>query len=1254
MADQIALEFVPLVDQFLERVRQLAREAQQALLPLEQGEQLSLDIGQAEEQLNVLREQLLALGTAPVRLNFDDAAALEGIEVLRARLVELQAAGTVAIDPAPAVAALGEVAAASSSTAAALGSVATAAAEVGPEVAAGTAPAAAPLVKISEAAYRAALAVDAFSRQAANASEVTPSLSLSAGRAATAIEELEAAIRSAAAEGGPVSPGQIATLQALQASLQQAMGAVQALGGAQAAQGQAAAGSAAANQGAAGAATAAGSAAATASGGVASLTNAMRGLISATSFYLGMRIVRAFRDIVEGSLDAEEALARITSAFERSRGAGEGAAAELTLVKKTADSLGLSLPEMAEHYGHFTETLKGGEVSIRTQQSLLLGVSAALAATHQPAEKAGQAFEIFSRLAARDEVQVRQLASALNVIIPGSMRIAAEALFKGEDSLARFEAAAKKGQISALDFLEVIGPAYIREFQGQLPAAVDSTTAALNRLHNAEFEAEVGIGEGFAPQVHKATEEFRAFLATAGDTPRALGETVAAFVWLGTKLGELVGSTVKYAGALVTEVFGRINSLFSDIAGGLAALSKAAHLDALAADLRGVQTQFTAVSDAFLEETSRMVGQSNDLAAGLLGLTGPAKRAADGIGDVIAHGKDFADGIDAQVSAIRRHVDAIERQADALGRTGAVEREAADDLVKSIDKELRAISELPQAERRALADRKASLDQLRVHYEQFTSAYIRLQEQQQKAAESTAAKEAKLYKEREDALLRFLGKIQADEDKAAAERAKRGGDLTKSLEAQKGRLGELQGKPTNTAEELSEMDALRKSIEKTEQEAQKLKEAQLAAGDAGARAGSEADAAIQRVRNGFAQAIAEDEKLREAIAQLGPASRSSLGAVLENLARLKGEGRLTEDDLRAAGAALVGIFTQAGVVTAGLRERVAALTHQSGDLRQTLAEVKTTAQEMGVFQDAAATSTTKAAAAAQQAGQAHRFNAEAQKEQAAASGASAAADEKASSISIKRAEATSGLNEQLRVKTTLEPQLAGEIDKTTTAQEKATQAQQGATAGTIEFRGHVVELSKATNEAAAPSGGIVRMGDKVVEIGNKSKDAAKSTTDLATSADKAASGLDKTATAADRAGTAVKDAGGHLIELKDGAASAAETSQQIASGLSGIATAGAKVPPALAPIFILLGQIVNLKAGDELTRMDDALASMGADARSAAEGIKELLKLDLKPLEKLADFLEKVQVNAAKCIEPLSKDVQLLKDLKTCQDALSA
>jgi hypothetical protein len=1257
MADQIALEFVPLVDQFLARVRQLAEEAQQALLPLEQGEQLRLDVSQAEAELSALREQLLAFGETPVSVRFDPAQAEAALGVLQERLAALQEVAQVVVDPTPAVAGLEEIATAAGEVAAGLGAVGAAAQEMAPVVAEAAVAAEPGLVNIAGAAYKAALAVDSFARQAAVASEVTPSLNLAAGRAAVAIEELEAAMRQAATTGGPVSAQQIATLQALVAILQAAQVQVSALTGAQQ-QLAGAAGAAAGSTTAAGTAAAgAGAAAAGATAGVGALERAMNLLVSTTAFYLGMRIARFFGELVSGSLDAEEALGRITTALDRSRGAGAGASGELDLLRRTADGLGLPLKETAEHYSKFTETLKGSEVPVRTQQNLLLGVATALAATRQPAESAGQAFELFSRLAARDETQFRQLASALNNIIPGSMRIAAAALFEGENSLARFEAAAKKGQVSSQDFLNVIGPAYIREFQGQLPGAVDSTTASLNRLKNAEFEAQVGIGEGFSSAVRQATGEFRAFLDTAGDTPRAFGEVVAAFVWLGTKTGELVGTTVKGAGALVTASVALIYEAFTRVAGALRSLSEMAHLTSVTEGLRAVETEWRFMTDSLVEEADRAQQQSDALAAALLGLTEPAHRGALGISEITARGKDFAGGINEQIAGIDRQVEAIQKQADALGRVGPVAREAADDLVKSIDKELKAISELPVAERRSLADRAAILDQLRSRYEQFTTAYIRLQDQQGKAAESLEKREAKALEKREKAVADFFRKIQADEDNAQKQRAKSSQDLQKRIESDTSQISGIEGGSFVSPDDLNKLDTLKKDLRDAQDEAKKLADAERSAGVAAAALGTDAQQAGQKMRQGFQAALAEDEALRSAVAALGPASRTSFAAVLDGLVQLKSEGRATQTEIDAAGRQIAQIFTAAGVASAGFAERLGLVSHSADSLRTSILGLPpaTAAAAAGSQQLAAAT--TAAGQAATAAGQAHHFNAESAKESAAAAGTLAAAESRGSEISITRAKATSGLNDELRIKTTLEPQLAGAIDQVTTSEQKAAEAQSGATAGTIEFRGHVVELSKATADAASPSGGVMRMGDRVVEVGKAASAAAPKADQLAESATKTATAMDRTATSTDHAASSLTSAAGHLVDFKAAADGTGEAAHTVGAAFDGIAASGAHLPAVLQPIVILLGQLVSLKADEALQRADDAMASLGPDTRTAGEGVKAFLaevKKDLETLKQFAVALKDADTWAKALAVDLREDVRLCKELKECTAALAA
>ncbi len=733
------------------------------------------------------------------------------------------------------------------------------------------------------------------------------------------IQELQAALEQMAVAAGE-------EFRSLAASATEAAGAVEA-----AARGETAAlsGVAAAEREVASTATEAagatrqtGPAAESAAGGIGRLAQAVENLTLYAKLYIATKLVSAIGDLYDKSTQAALGLERINAGLKIADGSAGAAGEELAFLRRNADLLGLPLEQSAEKFARLKVAAAETNLTGRETEDLFLGIGAAATALRLPQERATNLFDLFERLLSRGVVTGTQLRRTLASELPGAMNIVAESFGYGGGKLGQFTDALKGQQIPAEEFVRRLGPELIRIYGAELPDAVKGSQAELNRVGNTAFETAADLGERLLPAVTKVLGEFRRVVTENPEAVTAIANIAIAVI----RLNDPILGLLRDLHSIPAEArlsYDEMRRLVLGVEGLAVAVEfSSAKIREAFAHTEEDHDHFRKLADEARQALLKIAADQRGVAASVLKdeealrkLEAGSHGAADGMADLLARGKDLPGKFDFAAAAIKRGVAEIEAYADEIGRTGPVERDAADKIVKAIDQQIKAIHQLPEAERAAYADRLAELSKLREHYETFTTAYEKLQDRQAKAAADAAKKEAAALKSREDAFAHFLAKITEDADKAASkEGEKTAADLRRDIEDAQAGIAGIQAKTLLDPDDDNRLDEYRKKIDDSTDALRKLQSSTAAAGQSTDSLGNAGEQAAAKFHTSVLQWLRDDDTARNAIANSSAETKQSFAHVLEGIEDAHRAGTATLGFLQDSERQVDAILKSAGVV----------------------------------------------------------------------------------------------------------------------------------------------------------------------------------------------------------------------------------------------------------------------------------------------------------------------------------------------------
>jgi len=236
-----------------------------------------------------------------------------------------------------------------------------------------------------------------------------------------------------------------------------------------------------------------------------SLAQRLRGeVLSLATGYLGLYAAITNIGGVIGALRAVEAAqSRLNVAF-----GGDQAQVrqELRFISQEADRLGLSFRVLAQEYGRFAIAADAANFSTENTRRIFQAVAVAARVNKVTTEELEGTYLALQQMISKGTVSMEELRRQLGDRLPGAFNIFADALGV---STAELNDMIRRGEVLANEEnLTRFAEELEERFGGQLPAALSTTTAELDRFSNNIFEAQQRIAAGgFSEALRESLQE---------------------------------------------------------------------------------------------------------------------------------------------------------------------------------------------------------------------------------------------------------------------------------------------------------------------------------------------------------------------------------------------------------------------------------------------------------------------------------------------------------------------------------------------------------------------------------------------------------------------------------------------------------------------------------------------------------------------------------------------------------------------------
>ena len=206
-------------------------------------------------------------------------------------------------------------------------------------------------------------------------------------------------------------------------------------------------------------------------------------------------------------------VARNFESLENAINAASGSAREgafnMRFIREQALKLGLPLRESAEGFKTMAGAFKDSTMEGEGARELFKNVATASTVMGLSAEQTKGTFLALGQIMSKGKVSAEELNGQLGERIPGALSIAARAMNTTKGELMKLMA---DGKLMSEDFLPAFSKELKKTFAKDLPKAVNSSQARLNRFNNRILELKLSLGRALLPTVNKVMGLFTRFV----------------------------------------------------------------------------------------------------------------------------------------------------------------------------------------------------------------------------------------------------------------------------------------------------------------------------------------------------------------------------------------------------------------------------------------------------------------------------------------------------------------------------------------------------------------------------------------------------------------------------------------------------------------------------------------------------------------------------------------------------------------------
>ena len=209
-------------------------------------------------------------------------------------------------------------------------------------------------------------------------------------------------------------------------------------------------------------------------------------------------------------------MAQIINSLKVATGSAEGAAREFKFVVETAQDLALNLPVVAVQFAQLAAAARGTTLEGEGVRKIFTAMSKASLVLSLSADQTRGAFRALQQMISKGTVQAEELRGQLGERLPGAFQIAARAMGVTTRELGKLM---EQGLIRASELLPKLAEEMEKTFDPQVADAIDTWTAATNKLATAWFRFLDGLEErsGTVKFLQKVVAEMANQLDLAAD-----------------------------------------------------------------------------------------------------------------------------------------------------------------------------------------------------------------------------------------------------------------------------------------------------------------------------------------------------------------------------------------------------------------------------------------------------------------------------------------------------------------------------------------------------------------------------------------------------------------------------------------------------------------------------------------------------------------------------------------------------------------
>jgi tape measure domain-containing protein len=229
-------------------------------------------------------------------------------------------------------------------------------------------------------------------------------------------------------------------------------------------------------------------------------------------------------DFAESFIDINTRIDALKRTLELVGGGAVAAEEKFEFLRKTAETLGLSIEPLGKSYAKLLEAVKGTNIEGSTTDRLFTGIAAAAAKLGLDSTSAERALKAIEQIASKGRVSLEEVRGQLGDAIPGAVPIFAEAAGVTVD---KFFELVEAGKISS-DVLKNVADILERRY-GDGTEKVETLRATFGRLNTAVTLAateigEAGVNDAIQYIVDEASDDIFAFADAVDRLPRAFRE----------------------------------------------------------------------------------------------------------------------------------------------------------------------------------------------------------------------------------------------------------------------------------------------------------------------------------------------------------------------------------------------------------------------------------------------------------------------------------------------------------------------------------------------------------------------------------------------------------------------------------------------------------------------------------------------------------------------------------------------------------